>query len=710
MATNQALFLIDPSWGFKSVTLTMAGAVTASLLLLLSIQPFFRTPNTGKSSKQGVITKPTSRPQPSTLQNSKNFVKKMEEKNYNLIIFYGSQTGTAEDYAMRLAREAMQKYGLRVIVANVEDYDLRYLSQLRCLAIFVLATYGEGEPTDSAKEFWEIVCSEDSAFKGEEKERPLENLRYFIFGLGNRGYELFNECSRRVDKELQRWGATRLGSRGEGDDDSNLEEDFLTWKEEIWSILSKEMVLATLESDSSYSEQFIVKELSSEELEKTHVYHGELVDQNIKNQDINEYSAKRPFFAPISTRNLFSSTCSRVCIHGEIDLASSGMTYETGDHLGVWPLNPEEEVERLARALGLWSRVDQIITVRSKEGSGNKLYPFPSPSSYRTIFRHYLDICTIPSRQTICQLANFAPTDDAKNYLTNLGEKAEYTRRVKNSCLTLGQVLERASTQSFTGVPFSFIVENISRLQCRYYSISSSNMVSPNSPHIAAVALSYHPDGEPSRTVYGVGSNYLKKIFHHQNPNEPINFPNTPHYHITRTHNIVRIPVHIRQSTFKLPQDKSIPIIMVGPGTGAAPFRGFMQERALSAEKGEDVGPMLLFTGCRNKEQDFLYGDEWEQYFQHLPFSQVITAFSRDQPEKIYVQHRLYENATAVWNILSTKSGYFYVCGDAKSMAKEVNLTLVRIAQELGAMTQQEAMDWVKDLRSNGRYMEDVWS
>jgi len=166
----------------------------------------------------------------------------------------------------------------------------------------------------------------------------------------------------------------------------------------------------------------------------------------------------------------------------------------------------------------------------------------------------------------------------------------------------------------------------------------------------------------------------------------------------------------VRHSNFKLPSDPSKPIIMVGPGSGVAPFRGFVQERAAQAKAGEKVGKTILFFGCRNQKEDFLYADEWEQYKKDLGENfEFITAFSRDGPKKVYVQHRLKERSKEI-NDLLEQQAYFYVCGDAANMAREVNTVLGQILAENRGIPESKAEEIVKAMRSSNQYQEDVWS
>ena len=435
------------------------------------------------------------------------------------------------------------------------------------------------------------------------------------------------------------------------------------------------------------------------------------------------YDAKRPYNATVTSRDLFKGG-DRHCLHMEIDIADTNLTYQTGDHVAIWPTNNEVEVERLASVLGLKEKLDTMVRIKAIDPAASKQFPFPVPTTYRAIFRHYLDICAAVSRQTLMSLVEYAPTEKSKEVLRKLAtDKDEYRVRVGDVTSNLGEVLEMLCQDesleldgSFASVPFDLIVESISRLQPRYYSISSSSKEDPKKIHVTAVTLEYVPESGSPRTVYGVNTNYLWRI--HEAINGLEGSQTVPKYSLTGPRNalydsdskIARIPIHVRRSQFKLPRNPTVPIIMIGPGTGVAPFRGFIRERALQKKEGKPVGTSVLFFGCRNASQDFLYDDEWDELFQTLGGeSRIVTAFSRDSAQKVYVQHRLMEHGEEMWGLLE-KGAYVYVCGDAKVMARDVNQTFVRFAQQFGGQDEEKAHDYVKNLRNTGRYQEDVWS
>ncbi|KAF8983879.1 NADPH-cytochrome P450 reductase [Entomortierella lignicola] len=659
------------------------------------------------------------------VKKTRDFVQKMKETDKTVIFFYGSQTGTAEDYASRLAKEGTQRYNLKTMTADLEDYDMNLLDTLpeRHIVVFVLATYGEGEPTDNATEFWEFLVTgeevpEFSRGDYENEEKPLEGVHYVIFGLGNKTYEHYNTVSRRTDERLTKLGATRLGERGEGDDDGSLEEDFLSWKDDMWKAVCDFMGIDFLAGSSGPRQAtYKIQEHTEEEVAALKkVYYGEHPEPKFIAGSRPTYDSKNPFAAPIPvSRELFSVSADRHCLHMEVDITGSGINYQTGDHIAIWPVNAEQEVSKLAQILGLADKLDTVITVSNTDPASTKL-PFPVPTTYRSILRNYIDITAPPSRSFIGQLTPFAPNEEATKVFALWGQDKEAFRiHVADARRSLGTVLEKILGVGQTiEIPFDFLIESVPRLQARYYSISSSSKAHPTSVHLTAVILNYRPDVAPSETVYGLATNYLHNCHVHINKTGPIE----PKYEITGPQGIylhgdsgIKVPIHVRHSNFKLPRNSALPVVMVGPGTGVAPFRGFVHDRAHDAKNGKKVGATVLFFGCRREDEDFLYKDEWPELFKHIEGGQIITAFSR-QPgmPKTYVQHKMEEYKELIWDLIHKQGGYFYVCGDAKNMAREVNHRLIEIAMTCGEMSEEKATNYVKELRGRGRYEEDVWS
>lgn len=545
---------------------------------------------------------------------SRDFVRVMDNEHKNCIVFFGSQTGTAEAYATRLAKEGNVRFGLETMVANLEDYDYENLDQLSNdkVAFFVLATYGEGEPTDNAASFYTFVTSDGPSFS---KGASLAQLQYTAFGLGNKTYEHYNAVVKRVVSALDTLGASRVGHVGEGDDASGTtEEDFLIWKEDMWTALASKMNLT--EVQSAYKPSYNIIELEGLTRESSEVYTGEPNEAHLSGElraVHGPFDSHNPYIAPISaSRELVSAREeSRRCIHIDVDISGSGLVYEAGDHLAVWPSNSNQEVDRLLQVLGLYEKRHQVVNVQSTD-SITKV-PFPSPTTYDTIMRYYLEICGPVSRQLLTDLVPFSPNKIVKQKITEISSDRDRFHSETNFS-NLARLLQYIGDGAvWSKIPLSLLIEGLPKLQHRFYSISSSPLVQPKTVSITlAVKSELISNRETQDPFCGVASNFLLAL-HRARVGDP-GASGLPYDVVGPQQRYVggRLPIHLRHSNFKSPKDPSRPIIMVGPGTGVAPFRAFVQERAATMRNGGAVGQMLLFFGCRRRDEDFLYQQEWK--------------------------------------------------------------------------------------------------
>nr|XP_020861304.1 NADPH--cytochrome P450 reductase isoform X2 [Phascolarctos cinereus] len=606
----------------------------------------------------------------------------MKKTGRNIVVFYGSQTGTAEEFANRLAKDA-HRYGMRGMAADPEEYDLADLSSLpeidNALALFCMATYGEGDPTDNAQDFYDWL---------QETDADLSGVKFAVFALGNKTYEHFNAMGKYVDNRLEQLGAQRIFELGLGDDDGNLEEDFITWREQFWPAVCEHFgVEATGEESSIRQYELVVH--TDENMNK--VYTGEMGRLKSYENQKPPFDAKNPFLATVTTNRKLNQGGERHLMHLELDISNSKIRYESGDHVAVYPANDPTLVNQLGEILG--ADLDTVISLNNLDEESNKKHPFPCPTTYRTALTYYLDITNPPRTNVLYELAQYAGEPLEQEQLRKMASSSGEGKELYLNWVVEARRNILAILQDYPSLrpPIDHLCELLPRLQARYYSIASSSKVHTNSIHICAVVVEY--ETKAGRVNKGVATNWLRA-------KEPA---------LENGHKAT-VPMFVRKSQFRLPFKPTTPVIMIGPGTGIAPFVGFIQERAWLKEQGKEVGETVLYYGCRRANEDYLYREELAQFQKDGVLSQLNVAFSREQPHKVYVQHLMKQNKEHLWRLMHEGSAHVYVCGDARNMAREVQNVFYEIVSEFGGMSQAQAVDFIKKLMAKGRYSLDVWS
>jgi sulfite reductase (NADPH) flavoprotein alpha-component len=380
------------------------------------------------------------------------------------------------------------------------------------------------------------------------------------------------------------------------------------------------------------------------------------------------YSKDRPFPAKLTENRLLNRPGSaKETRHFVVDLRGSGLHYKAGDSLGIFPSNRREEVDEILQRLGA-SGNEVVSPVNLKLTAGISL---------REALTDRLALAK-PARKIVETLAAKATNADEKAKLTGL--LSPESKDVLATFLEQREFVDLlAEFPSAKLAPQEF-VDHLRKLMPRLYSIASSGRVYPSDVHLTVAIVRYETN---HRQRVGVCSTFLS---------DRAQVGSTP------------VPVFVSDSHFGPPEDGTRDCIMVGPGTGIAPFRAFVQDRIATGATGRN----WLFFGDQKRGTDFLYEEEWQQYLEKRQLTRLDTAFSRDQLLKVYVQDRMRENAKELWAWL--KGGaHFYVCGDAKRMAKDVDVALHNIVADQGAMSVEQAADYVKQLKKDKRYQRDVY-
>ena len=379
------------------------------------------------------------------------------------------------------------------------------------------------------------------------------------------------------------------------------------------------------------------------------------------------YCRKNPFLAELLRHDrLTGPGSSKDTRHFVLNLNGSGLTYAPGDSLGTFGRNSPAVVDELVSLLGF----NPNAAVKDPKGQ---------PITLReTLLRDYT--VNRANRKIMSGLAQRVGQGEPRNRLMEIVDN-NYLLCAYTDTRDYVDILKEFPDVRFES-PEAFLAQ-LTPVVPRLYSIASSPDAHPGEVHLCVAVVRYDTHGRPKK---GLASGFLAD----------------------HTEVFVRnIPVYVQESrTFRLPKDNSTDIIMCGPGAGIAPFRAFLEQRLLEGAAGRN---WLLF-GEQHRATDFLYGQELLQYQAQGGLHRLDLAFSRDQAHKVYVQHRLREAAAELWDWLQN-GAYFYVCGDAKHMAKDVHQTLIDIAQRAGGLSSEAAADYVNVtlMKTEKRYLRDVY-
>uniref|UniRef100_A0A673NDV4 Methionine synthase reductase n=1 Tax=Sinocyclocheilus rhinocerous TaxID=307959 RepID=A0A673NDV4_9TELE len=686
------------------------------------------------------------------------------------LILYGSQHGQAQSIAEEICQQAAE-HGFTADISclsNQHKYNVDH--EIRPV-VFVVSTTGDGDPPDTAQKFVRKIKNKSLAHD------HFSHLRYALLALGDTNYANFCNGGKTIDSRLQQLGAKHFYATGHADDGTGLEVVVDPWIEGLWDALKK--MFSSMSSNQqgadlrdctqdNYHKNASGQEKNKSDLEvDLHLLKLSEVDSQKGKTITSDSSDVETLFTALvaslkqsvpplseSVLNVPALPASYLEVHLEqgsteretvpsdkdcyhevsiskavqctqddavktailLELDISNIAYQPGDAFDILCPNRASEVEELLLRLDLQTQKNCAVQVNLLKNSTAKVpLHIPQNGSLQFILTWCLEIRSAPKKAFVRALADFTQNGSEKRRLLELCSKegsADYNSFVRDANVCLLDLL-RAFPSCLP--PLSLLFEHLPKLQPRAYSAASSSLQHPGKVNFVFNVVEFPARPEhPARTGLCTGwlADHVSSIL------RPLGtVPASEHLGTSALPKVSTIA--ITHYTFHLPADLSIPVVMVGPGTGVAPFIGFLEQREKEREANQEAtfGETWLFFGCRHKDKDFLFREELERFAHNGTLSHLIVCFSRDEPDAAgtvnsptYVQHNLRLHAKNVASILLKDKGCLYVCGDGKNMAKDVNDTLLEIIGNKLQIDILDAMKIVAGLREEKRYLQDIWS
>ncbi|KAI9085540.1 hypothetical protein K1719_032383 [Acacia pycnantha] len=622
----------------------------------------------------------------------------MEDKS-KLLILYATQTGNALDAAERLGREA-ERRGCPVKLYSLDEYDPNLLPKEEAV-IFVVSTTGQGDTPDSMKAFWRYLLQKSL------RKHWLNGVPYAVFGLGDSAYLKYNFVAKKLDKRLMDLGGRTILERGLGDDQhpSGYEGALDPWTLSLWKMLS----VIKPEFFPSGAGVMIPNETLIDQPKVQITYHNiDILESqfstasDLKNNEIqiggtrsmhpstSHPDRRRPgcFLKMVKNLPLTKPNCGKDARHLEFEIVSHVIEYDIGDVLEILPSQDPAAVDAFIQRCKL--NPDSFITVSSRE-KNNCDAPYIVPIKLKTFVELTMDVSSASPRRYFFEVLSFFAEAEhererLKYFASPEGREDLYQYNQKERRTVLEVLEDFPSVQ----MPFEWLVQLVPPLKTRAFSISSSQSAHPNQVHLTVDVVSWTTPYK--RKKKGLCSSWLASL----DPKDAI-----------------YIPGWIHKGSLP-PPPPSLPLVLIGPGTGCAPFRGFVEERALQSRTGP-TAPIIFFFGCRNEDGDFLYQDFWLSHAQNdgvlseTKGGGFYVAFSRDQPQKVYVQHKMREQSHRIWNLLA-EGAAIYIAGSSTKMPADVSATLEEIVCKESGVSKDAALRWFRALEKSGKYHIEAWS
>ncbi|NP_001268573.1 nitric oxide synthase, inducible [Mesocricetus auratus] len=589
-------------------------------------------------------------------------------------VLFATETGKSEVLARDLA--ALFSYAFTTKVVCMNQYKASTLEDEELLLV-VTSTFGNGDCPSNGQTLKKALFM---------LRELTHTFRYAVFGLGSSMYPQFCAFAHDIDQKLSQLGASQLALTGEGDELSGQEDAFRSW-----AVQTFRAACEAFDVRSKHHIQ-IPKRYTSNAVWEPQQYRLTQSPEPLDlNKALSSIHAKNVFTMRLkSQQNLQSEKSSRTTLLVQLSFEGSrGPSYLPGEHLGIFPGNQVALVQGILERVVDCPSPHQTMCLEVLDESGSywvkdKRLP---PCSLSQALTYFLDITTPPTQLQLHKLARLATDEAERQRLEALCQSSEYNDWKFRNNPTFLEVLEEFPSLR---VPAAFLLSQLPILKPRYYSISSSQDHTPSEVHLTVAVVTYRTRDGEGPLHHGVCSTWISSL----KPQDPV-------------------PCFVRSvSGFQLPEDPSLPCILIGPGTGIAPFRSFWQQRLHDFQnRGLKGGRMTLVFGCRHPEEDHLYREEMQEMAHKGVLHQVHTAYSRlPGKPKVYVQDILQKQlASEVLSVLHGEQGHLYVCGDVR-MARGVATTLKTLVATKLNLNEEQVEDYFFQLKSQKRYHEDIFS
>ncbi|XP_075683025.1 methionine synthase reductase [Rhinoderma darwinii] len=686
------------------------------------------------------------------------------------LLLYGTQQGQSKAIAEEICQQA-EEHGFVADVFSLKDINQFNLESEKDPVVIVMSTTGTGDPPDASLKFVKKIRN---------KELPddyFAHLRYGLLALGDSEYTYFCNGGKIVDRRLQELGGRHFYDTGYADDCVGLELVVEPWIKDLWVALEREFLSRaenkttieelkdvtsgdhnipevpgnldihlqtfSLESELAPNNTSLNKAVSDacKEVELSLVHsvpplchcslnipalpspylHVLILDSEAKDIDLSLlHPEEKMFSVPIrQAKRLTTEDAVKTTLMLELDISNTTIDFQPGDSFCIVCPNPCDEVTDLIAKLGLSDKqhCQVCLTVKSdtkKRGAAKPNY-IPEKCSLQYLLTWCLEIRALPKKAFLRAMVESTSDAAEKRRLLELCSKqgnSDYNCFIRDHAIS---VLDLLNAFPSCRPPLSLLIEHLPRLQPRTYSAASSNLCHPGKLCFVFNVVNFEPCSGRTLPRTGVCTGWLAELVRgNAKDSEAKAVMDSKDMFAAEP----QISIFIRPSTlFRLPLDSAVPIIMVGPGTGIAPFIGFLQHREMQRQQKKECifGNTWLFFGCRSHDKDYLFRDELRSFVENGTLTHFKVCFSREAPCTTneympkYVQEYLKMYSQDVVRILTKENGYFYVCGDAKHMAKDVNSALADILCAELCVDKLESMKILASLKDENRYLQDIW-